>query len=106
MSQKNPQIAALNRVMSQSTLVDEMVGYAAAPAFNYTAPVRAYTSESSRAVSTTSAFKSPSYHELLENPHIELDGLQRLQENLAQLEDLHGRLQFMLRDLTGLIRRR
>ncbi len=56
--------------------------------------------------SMTNAFNSPAYHELLENPHVELDGLQRLQENLAQLEDLHGRLRFIMRDLTGLIRRR
>ena len=58
------------------------------------------------ALSTSTAFNSPAYHELLENPHVELDGLQRLQENLAQLEDLHGRLRFMMRDLTTLIRRR
>ena len=58
------------------------------------------------ALSTSTAFNSPAYHELLENPHVELDGLQRLQENLAQLEDLHGRLRFMMRDLTALIRRR
>ncbi len=56
--------------------------------------------------SVTNAFNSPAYHELLENPHVELDGLQRLNENLAQLEDLHGRLRFMMRDLTTLIRRR
>ena len=57
------------------------------------------------ALATSTAFNSPAYHELLENPHVELDGLQRLQENLAQLEDLHGRLRFMMRDLTTLIRR-
>ncbi len=50
------------------------------------------------------AFTTIAYHELLENPHVEIDGLQRLQENLAQLEDLHGRLQFMMRDITRLIR--
>ena len=56
--------------------------------------------------SLTSAFNSAAYHELLENPHVELDGLQRLKENLAQLEDLHGRMRFMMRDISGLIRRR
>ncbi len=56
--------------------------------------------------SLTSAFNSTAYHELLENPHVELDGLQRLKENLAQLEDLHGRMRFMMRDISGLIRRR
>lgn len=99
MSQKPPQISSLNRVMSSATLVDEMVGYASTPALGYaSSPGLGYAS--------TTAFSTPSYHELLENPHVELDGLQRLQENLAQLEDLHGRLQFMMRDLAGLIRRR
>lgn len=56
--------------------------------------------------SITNAFSSPAYHELRENPHVELDGLQRLEENLAELEDMHGRLRFMMRDLTTLIRRR
>ncbi len=56
--------------------------------------------------STDSAnFKTRAYHELLDNPHIELDGLQRLQENLARLEDLHGRLQFLMRDLSSLLRK-
>lgn len=62
--------------------IDEMVGY------------------------SSGVFQTPSYHELLENPHVEHDGLQRLRENLAQLEDLHGRLQFMMRDVSALIRRR
>jgi hypothetical protein len=53
----------------------------------------------------TSAFQSRAYHEMLENPHIELDGLQRLQENLARLEDLHGRLQFLMRDLSSLLKK-
>lgn len=53
----------------------------------------------------TGAFKTRAYHELLENPHIELDGLQRLEENLARLEDLHGRLQFLMRDITSLLKK-
>jgi hypothetical protein len=53
----------------------------------------------------TSAFQTRAYHELLDNPHIELDGLQRLQENLARLEDLHGRLQFLMRDLSSLLKK-
>ncbi len=51
------------------------------------------------------AFNTRAYHELLENPHIELDGLQRLEENLARLEDLHGRLQFLMRDITSLLKK-
>lgn len=70
------------KVTSLSSTIDEMVGY------------------------SSTAFHSTSYHELLENPHVEHDGLQRLQENLARLSDLHGRLQFLMRDISGLIRRR
>lgn len=93
MSQKPPQISKISRTKSSSgilsaissaTSIDAMIG--------------------DDVVST--AFHSKAYHELLENPHVEIDGLQRLQENLARLEDLHGRLQFMMRDLTTLIRRR
>lgn len=90
MSQKTQQVlmsvrgtTSLAKAISSASSIDEMLGY-----------------------DSTSAFHSPAYHELLENPHVELDGLQRLQENLAQLEDLHGRLQFMMRDLTGLLRKR
>lgn len=53
----------------------------------------------------TSAFQTRAYHELLANPHIELDGLQRLQGNLARLEDFHGRLQFLMRDLSSLLKK-
>jgi hypothetical protein len=52
------------------------------------------------------AFRTRAYHELLENPHIEVDGLQRLEENLARLEDLHGRLHFLMRDIAGLLKNR
>ena len=90
MSRKNQQTlssvrgtTSLANAISSASSIDEMLGY-----------------------DSTSAFHSPAYHELLENPHVELDGLQRLQENLAQLEDLHGRLQFLMRDLTGLLRKR
>lgn len=54
----------------------------------------------------TRAFRNMAYHELLENPHVEIDGLQRLDENLALLSDLHGRLHFMLAEITPLIKRR
>lgn len=98
MSQKPPQISTMNRgpikrshsssgilsAISSATSIDAMIGDEM----------------------VSGAFNSMTYHELLENPHVEIDGLQRLQENLARLEDLHGRLQFMMRDLTTLIRRR
>ena len=52
-----------------------------------------------------SQYATRAYHELAENPHMEVDGLQRLQMNLATLEDLQGRLRFMMRELTSLTRR-
>jgi hypothetical protein len=51
------------------------------------------------------AFRTRAYHELLDNPHIEVDGLQRLEENLARLEDLQGRLHFLMRDIAGLLKK-
>lgn len=95
MSQKPPQMTndttrsfRLAQAISSATSVDVIRG------------------DATSAYDSTSAFNTPAYHELLENPHVELDGLQRLQENLAELQDLHGRLQFLMRDVTGLIRRR
>ena len=87
------QSANLIGAISSATSLDAIMGDAAATSIAVS-------------LGSTSAFNTPAYHELLENPHVELDGLQRLQENLAQLEDLHGRLRFMMRDLTTLIRRR
>lgn len=54
----------------------------------------------------TRAFRNMAYHELLDNPHVEIDGLQRLDENLALLSDIHGRLHFMLADIAPLIKHR
>lgn len=88
------QISAITRAISSSVSVDAVLGNTILGDV-----------ETSDVGFSTTAFQSPAYHELLENPHVELDGLQRLQENLAQLEDLHGRLRFLMRDLTGLIRR-
>ncbi|MBL7687120.1 MAG: hypothetical protein JNJ49_03725 [Bdellovibrionaceae bacterium] len=45
------------------------------------------------------------YHELRENPHFEIDGLQRLHENLSRLEELHGRLHFMMKEIATLTRK-
>lgn len=52
------------------------------------------------------AFRAKAYHELRENPLYEMDGLQRLNENLALLEDGHGRLHFMMREISVLLRSR
>ena len=45
------------------------------------------------------------YHELRGNPHFEIDALQRLNENLTRLEELHGRLHFMMKEIATLTRR-
>lgn len=45
------------------------------------------------------------YHELRENPHFEIDGLQRLHENLARLAELHGRLHFLMKEIVTLTRK-
>lgn len=105
MSQKTPQTISQKNLHSLATngAISSVVAMASA------ASIDAVMGDADMGVtvsSVTNAFNSPAYHELLENPHVELDGLQRLKENLAQLEDLHGRLRFMMRDLTTLIRRR
>lgn len=46
------------------------------------------------------------YFELRENPHFEIDGLQRLNENLARLEELQGRVQFMMKEIASLTKTR
>lgn len=54
----------------------------------------------------TTAFHSPVYHELRDNPLFEVDGLQRLSDTLTQLEDAHGRLSYMMREVSSLLRQR
>ncbi len=44
------------------------------------------------------------YRELRE-PHVEADVLVQLRSNLAQLEDLHGRMKFMMSELSYLLKR-
>lgn len=89
MSQKPPQISVPGSVRSARTTAGSQ-----------------HSGEALMGASVTTAFASQAYHELLSNPHVETDGLQKLQENLARLQDLHGRLHFLMRDLSGLVRRR
>lgn len=44
------------------------------------------------------------YHELADLPVVELDALAQLEMNLRTLEDLQGRLSFLMRDVAGLMK--
>lgn len=45
-----------------------------------------------------------SYHELADFPVVEIDALAQLQANLALLEDLQGRLSFVMREVRYLMK--
>jgi hypothetical protein len=45
------------------------------------------------------------YHEIAARHIVEVDVLERLKSNLAQLEDMHARLQFMMGEVSYLIKR-
>ena len=45
------------------------------------------------------------YHELLEQPVVETNELERLKMNMKQLEDLHGRLQHVMAEVKSLMKR-
>jgi hypothetical protein len=45
------------------------------------------------------------YHELSNHHLVEMDVLEQLKANLAQLEDLHGRLKFMMVEITYLMKK-
>ncbi len=46
------------------------------------------------------------YHEITDDKHVvRLDVLEQLKSNIAQLEDLHGRLRFMMGEVRGLLKR-
>lgn len=45
------------------------------------------------------------YHEMTEKHVVEFDVLVQLKSNLAQLEDLHGRLKFMMGEISYLLKR-
>jgi hypothetical protein len=65
--------------------------------------------ESSAAIARVSRAQFPfSYHEVTEEAHVvpaRLDVLEQLQSNIAQLEDLHGRMRFMMKEVRGLLKR-
>jgi hypothetical protein len=46
-----------------------------------------------------------SYHELAERHGAEADVLEQLKSNLAQLEDLHGRMRFMMAEISYLLKK-
>jgi hypothetical protein len=46
-----------------------------------------------------------SYHELADRHIVEVDAIEQLKANLSQLEDLHGRLRFMMGELNYLLRK-
>ena len=46
------------------------------------------------------------YHEITDDKHVvRLDVLEQLKNNIAQLEDLHGRMRFMMNEVRGLMKR-
>ena len=47
-----------------------------------------------------------SYHEIASDQHVvRLDVLEQLKSNIAQLEDMHGRMRFMMSEVRGLLKR-
>jgi hypothetical protein len=64
--------------------------------------------ESSSAFARVSAAVFPySYHEIADDAHVvRLDVLEQLKANIAQLEDLHGRMRFMMHEVRGLLKKR
>lgn len=46
------------------------------------------------------------YHEIANGHHVvETGALEQLRANIAQLEDLHGRLKFLMAEISGLVKR-
>ena len=45
------------------------------------------------------------YNELPDSISSELDVIEQLKSNINQLEDLHGRMQYMMGELKGLVRK-
>ena len=62
---------------------------------------------SSSAIARVSAAVFPySYHEIATDSHVvRLDVLEQLKSNIAQLEDLHGRMRFMMKEVRTLLKR-
>ncbi len=53
--------------------------------------------------SNQSTFKT--YNEMLEQPVVEVNELERLKMNMKQLEDLHGRLSYAMSEVKSLMKR-
>lgn len=45
------------------------------------------------------------YHEIADSHVVEADVIERLRSNLAQLEDLHGRVRFMMSEVAYLLKK-
>jgi hypothetical protein len=46
-----------------------------------------------------------SYHEIADRHVVETDVIEQLRSNIAQLEDLHGRLKFMMTEVAYLLKK-
>jgi hypothetical protein len=46
-----------------------------------------------------------SYHEIADRHVVETDVIEQLRANLAQLEDLHGRMKFMMAEVSYLLKK-
>lgn len=58
----------------------------------------------SSALSTSLVSTEVSYHELSEVPVREVDLLEQLQSNMAQLQDLHSRMSFVMKEVRYLLK--
>lgn len=45
-----------------------------------------------------------SYHEMADYPIVEMDVIDQLHSNVARLEDLLGRLSFMMKEISGVMK--
>ena len=52
----------------------------------------------------SSSFRQ-SYHEISDQHVVETDVVEQLRANMAQLEDLHGRLRYMMGEISYLLKR-
>lgn len=44
------------------------------------------------------------YHEMADQPVVHVDALTQLEHNLVMLEDLQGRMSFLMREVRGLLK--
>ena len=66
---------------------------------------KASGSELEMDVAVTSTFTRPAYHEIPETQAEQLDVLAQMKANLNQLEDLQGRLRFVMGEVRSAIRK-